>query len=68
MAAATVWWALRAHADACIEAALFDADYMIIGKRPPERFVGATFRVGTGCPPYGKRSGPRFEASVYAVF
>jgi len=56
MTAATVWWALRAHADARIEAALFDADYMIIGKRPPERFVGATFRVGTGAHRTG--SGP----------
>jgi len=26
---------------------------MIIGQRHPKRFVSASFRVGTGCPPYG---------------
>ena len=58
MVAATVRWALRAHANARIVVALFDADHMIIGKRSHKRLVGATFRVGTGCPPYGQRRRP----------
>ena len=36
---------------------------MIIGQRSHKRLVGATFRVGTECPPYGMR----FDRSVGCV-